>query len=371
MRITALELHDFRSYGSWTLEPDPGLTILVGPNAAGKTNAVEAIRLLTTGGSFRRPRWEQLVRWGMPRARAALAAGEDGPTTDIVLDVREDGTRSFTVNGKQVRSPSAIAGIVPSVVFTPDDLGLVKGSAERRRAEVDELGEQLSATYGRLRREYDRVVRQRNKLLKSEAPDPVQLEAWNAGLVELGSRLRMHRAGLVDKIAAHASAFHSRVCGDTLSVRYMKGRRDAGTPVAAGTDPAAEAADLTHELCERRAEEVVRGVTLVGPHRDDIEFAIDGRPARAFASQGQQRTVVLAWKIAELHVVRDVARTSAVLLLDDVMSELDAERRRALTAEVGASAQTFITTTNTGYFDPGLLEKALVVRIGGEGSTGG
>jgi DNA replication and repair protein RecF len=138
--------------------------------------------------------------------------------------------------------------------------------------------------------------------------------------------------------------------------------------VAPGRDASAEASDLVDELRDRRAEEAKRGVTLVGPHRDDIEFAIDGRPARAFASQGQQRTVVLAWKTAELHVVQDVARTNAVLLLDDVMSELDAERRLALTAEVGTSVQTIITTTNTGYFDPGLLDKALVVRIGGVGA---
>jgi DNA replication and repair protein RecF len=367
VRITKLELHDFRSYESWTLEPDPGLTILVGPNAAGKTNAVEAVRLLTTGASFRKPRWEQLVRWGARQARATLTGGGDGRATEIGLAVQEDGTRSFVVNGKQVKSPSAVAGIVPSVVFTPDDLALVKGSADRRRAEVDELGEQLSATYGRLRREYDRVVRQRNKLLKSETPDPRQLEVWDLGLVDLGSRLRVHRARLVEKIAAHASAFHGRVCGgDTLTVRYVKGRQDTRTAVAADEDASSEASDILKELGERRTEEEARGVTLVGPHRDDIEFAIDGRSARAFASQGQQRTVVLAWKTAELHVVQDVARTSAVLLLDDVMSELDAERRRALTAEVGSSAQTIITTTNTGYFDPGLLERALVVRIGDE-----
>jgi DNA replication and repair protein RecF len=369
VRIKTLELTDFRSYESWKLDPDPGLTILVGPNAAGKTNAVEAIRLLTTGASFRRPKWEQLVRWGAAHARASLTAAGEGRLANIALDIDEDGTRAFSMNGKTARGPAAVSGIVPSVVFTPDDLGLVKGPADRRRAEIDELGEQLSSTYGRLRREYDRVVRQRNKLLKNETVDLVQLEAWDLGLVDLGSRLRTHRARLVEMVAGHAAAFHERVCGgQALTVAYVKGRQDSRTAVAPGRDASAEASDLVDELRDRRAEEAKRGVTLVGPHRDDIEFAIDGRPARAFASQGQQRTVVLAWKTAELHVVQDVARTNAVLLLDDVMSELDAERRLALTAEVGTSVQTIITTTNTGYFDPGLLDKALVVRIGGVGA---
>jgi DNA replication and repair protein RecF len=367
VRITSLELRDFRSYENWDLEPDAGLTVLVGPNAAGKTNAVEAIRLLTTGASFRRPRWEQLVRWGAHRARASLTAAGEGRLVEISVEIGEDGSRVFTVNGKPARSPAAVAGIVPSVVFTPDDLGLVKGSAERRRAEVDELGSQLSATYARLRREYDRVVRQRNKLLKEPDADSSQREAWDQRLIDLGARLRVHRAGLVDRLGGHAAAFYQRVGGGgPLGVRYVKGRQDARRTVGPAPDIADDAADLAHELAERGADEENRAVTLVGPHRDDIEFVIQDRAARAFASQGEQRTIVLAWKTAELQVVQEVAGTDAVLLLDDVMSELDEERRRALTAEVGSSAQTIITTTNTGYFDPPLLERAFVVRIGGD-----
>ncbi len=371
MRITAVALKDFRSYETWSLEPDERLTILVGPNAAGKTNAVEAIRLLTTGSSFRRPRWEELVRWGTPRARASIRAEGPGRLVDISLDVDETGTRSFMLNGKKVGSGADIAGIVPSVVFTPDDLEMVKGPADRRRGEIDELGQQLSATYGRLRREYDRVVRQRNQLLKEDDPDGALLAVWDERLVDLGGRLRQHRARLIGRVAARAAEFHGRVCpGEELTVRYVKGPQKARVEVEPDVSREAEQADLARELEERRADECARKVTLAGPHRDDIEFRIGGRDARAFASQGQQRTVVLAWKTAELHVVQEVAGTEAILLLDDVMSELDADRRRALTAEVGSSVQTIITTTNTGYFDADLLERALVVRIGPDPGAG-
>ncbi len=377
MRITAVELTDFRSYHSWRLEPDPGLTVLVGPNAAGKTNAVEAIRLLTTGTSFRRPRWEELVRWGEARTRAAMTAEAPGRKTDVSLDVNEDGSRSFTVNGKHVASGADVAGLVPSVVFTPDDLGMVKGPADRRRGEIDELGQQLSATYGRLRREYDRVVRQRNQLLKEDERDASLLAAWDERLVDLGSRLRQHRARLVGRVAVFAGDFHRRVCaGEELDVRYVKGPQRARVPVDSAVGPDEERRAIRDELEERRAEEEARRVTIVGPHRDDIEFLIGGRDARAFASQGQQRSVVLAWKMAELHVVQEVTGTEAVLLLDDVMSELDADRRRALTTEVGSSVQTILTTTNTGYFDQDLLGRALVVTIrddagAGAGADGG
>jgi DNA replication and repair protein RecF len=241
----------------------------------------------------------------------------------------------------------------------------VKGAADGRRREIDDLGEQLSATYGSLKREYDRVVRQRNRLLKADEVDRSQVDLWGERLVTLGSQLRVHRARLVGRLGKAAVPMHGRVCaGETLTVRYLKGPLARRVPVGPDTDRATQEDSLREEMEHRRGEEVARRVTLVGPHRDDIEFEIDGKPARSFASQGQQRTIVLSWKLAELAVVEEVTGGDAVLLLDDVMSELDATRRRALTAEVGERVQTFISTTNTGYFDDDLLRDALVVPVG-------
>lgn len=366
MRITSVTLTDFRNYEKWTLEPDDRLTILVGPNAAGKTNAIEAIRLITAGSSFRRPRWDELVRWGARKARVTLDASGEGRQVSLVADIDAEGGHSFTHNGKKAKSGRTIAGILPSVVFTPDDLGLVKGPAEQRRSETDDLGEQLSKTYGTLRREYERVVRQRNRLLKGESPVTAeQMGAWNERLITLGAQLRVHRVRLVARLAGEAEAFHRKVCGDEeLRIRYVEGPLEGRREIDPATDRAAEEQRLGRDLEDRSADEVSRQVTLVGPHRDDVDFLVDGRSARTYASQGQQRTLVLAWKMAELHVVEQLTKGDAVLLLDDVMSELDAERRRALTAEVGSRVQTFITTTNTGYFDDDLLARAMVVQIG-------
>ena len=146
MRITRVELRDFRNYEAFDLEPSPGLTVLVGPNAAGKTNVIEAVQLVTAARSFRRPRFEELVRWGTEGARVRLRAEKDERLLETEMTVDATGQRSYRINGQSKRRFSEISGLLPSVLFTPEDLGLVKGPAERRRAALDDLGEQLSPT---------------------------------------------------------------------------------------------------------------------------------------------------------------------------------------------------------------------------------
>ena len=369
MHITRIALQDFRNYSSWTIEPDRRLTILTGPNATGKTNAIEAVRLLTAGSSFRGARWEDLVRHGCGFAQAEMRAEGDQRLIEIGVSIEDGGRHAFTVNGKPARSGRGVTGIVPSVVFTPDDLSMVKGPAEGRRREVDELGEQLSAAYGTLRREYDRVVRQRNRLLKEDHIAAAEMESWDEQVVTLGSRLRVHRARLIGRLAEASVPVHGRICpGEGLEIRYVAGPTEARRTVGPDATKEDEADVLRGELESRRSDERARATTLAGPHRDDVEFSVQGKPARSFASQGQQRTIVLSWKLAELAVVEEVTGGEAILLLDDVMSELDSERRRSLTAEVGERVQTIVTTTNTGYFDAAVLAEALVVPI--ERTTG-
>ncbi len=366
LRITSLELTGFRSYERFELHPDPRITVLAGPNAAGKTNVVEAIQLLTTGTSFRNPLWADLVRWGQEAARARMIAEGDGRKLEVTLDITEAGRRTFRVNGSVRRKKSEITGILPSVLFTPDDLRMVKESPDKRREALDALGRQLSGAYATILAEYDRALRQRNALLKYEDPDAEAMRAWTDRLIELGSSLSRHRLRLFERLAPYVSGLYGTLSGgEHLSAAYHS---SVAGEVAEIPESSEEFRQLfVRRLEEKAAEEASRRSTVAGPHRDDVLFKIDGRDARSFASQGQQRSIVLAWKLAEVHVVEDVTGGEPVLLLDDVMSELDEDRRRALAAFVGERVQTIVTTTNTGYFDPAFIEHATVVRI--EGGT--
>ena len=184
--MTHLELTDFRSYGRFDIHPDAQLTILVGPNAAGKTNVIEALDLLTAAESFRHPSWGDVVRWGAAEARLALSAEGDGRSLEIMMHATKQGRRTYEVNGKNRRRISEVAGILPCVVFTPDDLRLVKDAADRRRTAVDGVGDQLSPAYRQRRVEYESILRHRNTLLREQHRDDAMLEVWTTRLAEAG-----------------------------------------------------------------------------------------------------------------------------------------------------------------------------------------
>lgn len=365
MHISRLVLRDFRSYGYREIEPDAALTVLVGPNAIGKTNIIEAIQLVATGQSFRNPRWDEVIKWGAGSASVSMAASGENPPVSVDLQIDATGKRAWSVQGVVKRRAIDATRFVPIVLFTPNDLLLVKGPAEQRRTLVDELGQQLSVTYGALRRDYQRVVRQRNALLKDEGT-AAALEPWDVQLVGLGAKLHAHRRRLLQRVRVVAAPIYEHMAaGEVLDIR-MVDRCGLGTDDPSHDITAEEVSSaLQRELKRRRAEERARKVSLVGPHRDDITFSISGRDARTYASQGQQRTLALAWKWAEVAVIGEVLRRTPVLLLDDVMSELDETRRRALTDLVQREVQTFVTTTTIGYFDPALLKRAQVVTLSG------
>lgn len=355
---------DYRNIKAWSFEPHRALTVLVGPNAAGKTNTIEAIQVVCTGESFRRPRWADLVAWEASAARVSMSAEGETSPVDVSLTIDAQGQRSWRVGGTQKRRVSDATRFVPAVVFTPDDLGMVKGPAEHRRASLDGLGGQLSVVYGALRRDYARVVRQRNSLLRDGSSSAV-LEPWDIQLVTLGARLYTHRRRLLQRVTAEMrDAYAGLSGGEVLDVSLVDRCGLESPDIDEDVEQHVVTSTLDGYLSSRATEECARGVTLVGPHRDDILFTVDGRDARSFASQGQQRTVALAWKLAEVAVVTEVLSKAPVLLLDDVMSELDESRRAALTDLIQRDVQTFVTTTNTGYFDPALLSSALVVSLG-------
>ena len=336
-------------------------TVLCGPNAAGKTNTVEALQMLTAGYSFRRPQPRQLVREGCQSARISARLEGDGRVVDVACNVAE-GRRKFSKNGKGCQSAD-IAGTLMSVLFTPDDLALVKRGASGRRGELDDFGRQANRGFSRVLTSYQRTVEQRNRLLKDESVDLGLLDAWDASLAVGGAAVLAARLALFARLAAKTCEVYGLIAGgEGLECRYVCSLGEG----VEGMDREQLAEVFAARLAQGRPDDLRRQQTCVGPHRDDVEFLIDGRDARAYGSQGQQRSVVLALKMAEVLLAEEIVGSKPLLLLDDVMSELDEGRREAVSCFSHEGVQTVMTTTNLGYFSPEVLEGAEVVTYGGQ-----
>lgn len=359
--------------------------MLVGENAIGKTNIIEGVQLLTTGESFRRSKAVEQVSWGASAASISVELCDEAAGRSIEHKMTmQDGKRSCEVNGKS-KQAAALRGTCPSVVFIPDHLQMIKSSSAARRDAVDALGAQLSKNYGALKADYQRALKQRNLMLKNEVGEGALFDSWDESLAINGARLCVKRMRLFMRLVAHMERVYAQlVPGEELRGVYVPswerfdgaGRQKNDALQLEQLEHSTATAVPTGELDVERAEQEIRALSrhlrpqelsrktsLAGPHKDDIAFFIDGRNARQFASQGQQRTVVLAWKLAEVELVREFTGNDPVLLLDDVMSELDEHRRDALTEFIGGNAQTFITTANLGYFSPGLLEHAQIIEL--------
>lgn len=362
--INELSFVDFRSYETFGLHGIGPLTVLVGPNAIGKTNVVEGIQLLTAQTSFRHPTGVQLVREGAQAARLRATATDGDRLLEFGLTVAQ-GQRKFTLNGKPKRAAD-LKGIVPSVAFTPDDLELAKGSMTVRRNTLDAMGSQLSKNHYLIRHDYDKVLRHKNSLLKDEA-SPLLVESLNDLMVTCGAQLCCYRAALFAKLAASMAAYYGEISSgkEKLEARFAPSWFEEGRWLEPGEQLDRDAAREGFSAALERiaAQERVRHRALVGPHADRIGFFVEGRPVGVFGSQGQQRSVVLAFKLAEVTLICDILGQKPVLLLDDVMSELDEQRRRALVKFVSGDIQTFITTANLAYFDDDLLSMADVVHL--------
>ena len=303
--VTQLALRDFRSFGEKVVGLAPATTILCGRNASGKTNTVEALQMLTAGYSFRRPTPAQLVREGADSARVDARLEGDGRVIDMRCDV-VTGRRQFFRNGKKIQA-SDVSGTLMSVLFTPDDLQLVKRSASFRRDELDDFGRQANRGFASVLSNYTRSIEQRNRLLKDEHPDLALLDAWDASVALGGATLLHSRLRLFERLRQKVCEVYGEMgAGERLECRYActLGAEALGL----GRDDLREL--FSARLAEARGDDLRRQQTTVGPHRDDVAFLIDGRDARAFGSQGQQRSVVLALKMAEV-LLRDRGHRAA------------------------------------------------------------
>ena len=280
--------------------------------------------------------------------------------------------RSYAVNGKK-KAVQDLQGILPSVTFSPDDLFLVKGAQSARRAALDLVGCQLSRNHRVIKRDYEKLVKHKNALLRDEAP-ALLLESVNDMLAPTALQLFLYRQALVSNLAKRMASAYEAIAGgaEHIEAVYVPSWEEEHVKQASRVQPLGlrydrESAEvsLRRAMQRRGTEERARRRSVVGPHADHVEFFIDGRNASMFASQGQQRSLVLAWKIAEVGIVEEMLGVPPVLLLDDVMSELDASRRAALMALVSKGSQVFVTTTDTSFFEEAALGAASVVELKG------
>lgn len=344
MIVAWLSIENFRNHRSTELSLDAERTLVVGPNGHGKTNLLEAVALLDGSGSFRGASAETLVRTGCGRAFVRAEIRRERRTRLVEMEIAAAGRSRAQVNGQRVRSLRDLADAVSTVVFCPADLSIAAGGPSVRRDLLDNVLTSTDREYRSKRLDYERVLRQRNNLLKQAGYRPDDealrsLDVWDAQLADLGNAVAQGRDALCTALVSPArDAYHQLAgCDANLILSYAAEWRESG---------------LTTALAQARADDVRRGTTTVGPHRDDMTVCLDGLPARTHASQGEQRSIALALRLAQHRYTAQTSGIEPMVLLDDVFSELDEGRAQRL-VDCLPAAQTVITSA-TGHVPSGI-----------------
>lgn len=371
MYLKNLHLRSFRNYIEQQVKFTAQKTIIVGNNAQGKSNLLEAVELLATLKSHRAIRDRELVLDGATTGQIQATIERAYGTAELTLTLRKQGRRTAALNQEILRRQVDFLGILNAVQFSSLDLDLVRGAPESRRSWIDGLLTQLEPVYSHMLQQYNQVLRQRNALLKTirqqeqekqsgiDKEHLAQLQLWDEQLAATGSRVTRRRARVLARIAPIAQAWHDRISGktETLVIKY------APNVEWTKDDPEQVQQAFLNKIALRRIAEQHQGKTVVGPHRDEIEFTIDRTLARYYGSQGQQRTLVLALKLAELKLIEEVVGEPPLLLLDDVLAELDPHRQNQLLDAIGDRFQTIITTTHIGSFHDQWIEDSQILTI--------
>lgn len=350
--ITDLRLQHFRSYSDSSFEVSPGVNIVVGPNASGKTNLLEAVLVLARGSSYR-VKDADLVQFEQPWARLDAHLQNGGQRT-VKIQVEPTTTKTYELDGKTYKRLS-LQHSLPVVLFEPNHLQLLSGSPERRRDYLDDLLEQTQPGYGMLRRQYRRSLAQRNALLKQPGrANHQQFFPWDVRLSELAGKLVRARGELVECVDDQIGELYKQLSmtKTKVTVKYQ----------SAWTAESYESS-LMKKLESSLDLDKARGFTGSGPHRDDLQLFFDDHPGSETASRGETRTAVLALKIIELKTIEVAREQTPLLLLDDVFSELDGKRRHALTNYL-APYQTFITTTEADIVVKHFTETSHIIPLG-------
>ena len=375
MWVAALRLTDFRSYESAEVELDTGVTTFVGQNGQGKTNLVEAIAYVSVLGSHRVATDAPLVRAGADRAVIGVDVVRDDRRVLVEIEINPGKANRARLNRSPVPRAREVLGLLRTVVFAPEDLALVKGDPSDRRRFLDELLVQRTPRLQGVRTDYERILKQRNALLKSASAarraDPSEvartLEVWDEQLASTGGELVAARVALLEDLRPHLQQAYALIAGgpDAVSsadatVEYLSA---LGTDTESSSDREVWRERLMEGITRRRRDELDRGVTLVGPHRDDMVLSLGGLPAKGFASHGESWSIALGLRLASLDVLRDDGE-EPVLILDDVFAELDAPRRRRLGERVAAGTQVLLTAAVAEDIPPELAGRRLTVTRG-------
>lgn len=365
MFIKHLSLASFRNYKNAEIALQPGVNLLVGPNGQGKTNLVEAIRYLSTLSSHRVAGYLPLIKQDEPQAAVRAMASHADRDILIELELNRDSANKARVNKSPVPRVRDILGLVNSVTFAPEDLDIVKRDPTNRRAFVDELVIQVWPRFAGVYSDYERVLKQRNTLLKTARQTGAKgsalstLDAWDQSLVSYGSEIIAARVDLVERLRPHLFEAYQQIAIANNEPRILVKSSLLGTSIPSGWGDDDDSEDLEYiqtadrgeiealysaKLATVRTKELERGLTLVGPHRDDLVLMLGTLPAKGYASHGESWSYALALRLASIALLRAETRTGdPILILDDVFAELDAGRRARLAGMVARNEQVLIT----------------------------
>jgi DNA replication and repair protein RecF len=380
MRVTRLELHDYRNYHSLRIEPSPGLNLFVGPNAQGKTNLLESLYVLATTKSTRTRRDGELIRFGAAVMRI-VAEVERENAGDVALEMALGASggiggerKLIKVNHSKTAKLTDLIGNLNAVLFSSVDLDIIRGEPEERRRFLNYEIAQVSPRYVMALGAYRRALEQRNKLLKDLKFGGYSLtemlDAWTEQLVEHGAKLVERRNSYIEKLAIHAASVHQSLTEgrETLVIEYLP-----SIPLdtnATGFTDTEIAETFRNALSGLRRDEMQRGTTLMGPQRDDLLFRVGADRDTAvdvqrYGSQGQQRTAALSLRLAERNLIEEMVGEPPIVLLDDVLSDLDEQRRAQIFALALKGGQTFLTTTDLNAIPSEALTHATIWNVAG------
>lgn len=379
MYLRHLHLRQFRNYRDQKVHFDAAKTILVGDNAQGKSNLLESVELLSTLKSHRVSRDRDLILDGKPVGQIQASLERQLGNLELTLTLRSQGRRTAAVNGETLRRHLDFLSILNVVQFSSLDLDLVRGGPEVRRHWLDRLLVQLEPVYAHILQQYNQVLRQRNALLKKIRQQKMtaettgllysiptqELALWDAQLATTGARVIRRRQRVLERLAPLASKWHRAISGSTevLQMEYLANVAVDRKELIIQDSLEGVRQAFLDKIKARAIAEQYQGTTVVGPHRDDLVFTINDTPARQYGSQGQQRTLVLALKLAELQLIEQVVLEPPLLLLDDVLAELDLNRQNQLLEAITDRFQTLITTTHLGSFDAQWLQNTQILSV--------
>ncbi|MCL2928522.1 MAG: DNA replication/repair protein RecF [Trichodesmium sp. MAG_R01] len=379
MYLKYLHLRQFRNYRDQQVEFDGGKTILLGDNAQGKSNLLESVELLSTLKSHRAIRDRDLILDSKQASKIQGSLERQLGNIDLALTLRSQGKRTVAVNGETISRHLDFLSILNVVHFSSLDLDLVRGGPEVRRYWLDRLLVQLEPVYAHILLQYNQVLRQRSALLKKIRQQKMaaettgslpsilaqELALWDAQLATAGSRVIRRRQRLLQKLAPLAGEWHCAISGsmEVFKMEYLANVIVDSKELIIQDSLEGVRQAFLDKIKARAIAEQYQGTTVVGPHRDDVIFTINDTPARQYGSQGQQRTLVLALKLAELQLIEEVVQEPPLLLLDDVLAELDLHRQNQLLEAISNRFQTLITTTHLGCFDGQWLQDTQILSV--------